>query len=167
MAGSAQATRPSRRKVGWVWFFVILTVLTVTGIVLQLWFNLSQQATPERLMEARRLWDAHGVSDYTLEYLILEKSKDAETYTVKVVQGQVDSAVTGNGRRLKPGEIPFRSVDALFDRAHEWLDASRQPGSPSTYVAAAFDPIDGHPVRLVRSVRSTRERVEITVALRR
>src|SRR5262249_4483768 len=57
--------RPNR---GWIWFFVILIVLTVTSITIMIVYNLRQQLKPEQLAQARALWEQKGPADYDLDY---------------------------------------------------------------------------------------------------
>lgn len=47
----AQGPLPTqrRRSRGWLWFFGILIVLTITSITVQISFNLSQQLTQQKL----------------------------------------------------------------------------------------------------------------------
>src|SRR5437660_4110363 len=68
-AANGSALKP-RRSRGWIWFFVVLGALTVTAIVVQVWFNVQQQLTPEMLAEARAKWKKKGPKDYDLEYLL-------------------------------------------------------------------------------------------------
>jgi len=151
--------RTSKR---WLWFFAILVVLTALGAGLELWFNLSQQLKPERLAEARRLWNEKGPRDYTLEYTINQKGRDLEEGIVHVRQG---GASTTSDRLPKTRAYQFESVEAVFEHMEKDLEADRQPGSPRSFITATFDRNDGHPIRYVRSVSSTRERLEIILRL--
>lgn len=152
----------SQRSRGWVWFFVLLAVLTVTSIAVQLWFNLQQQLTPEHLAAARALWKAKGPSDYDLEYT--KKGSATGYFRVQVRGGKVVSAAM-DGQPLEARLYSFYDMPGLFDDIERFLDLDRSPGSRRTFTKATFDPEDGHLLHYIRSVTSTRQRVEISVRL--
>jgi hypothetical protein len=162
--GNAKSQIAHRKSKRWLWFFAVLVVLTALGAGLDLWFNFAQQLSPERLAEARRLWAEQGPRDYTLEYVINQKGSDLEEGLVHVRNGE---ASTTSDRLPRTRAYQFESVEALFAYLEKDLEASRQPDSPRTFITATFDRNDGHPIRYVRSVSRTRERVEITVTLRK
>jgi hypothetical protein len=145
-----------------VWFFLILGALAAMGITTEIWFNLHQQLTPERLAEARARWRKNGPRDYVLEYAIRrDQTPDParpapEKYTVRVADGKVESPP-------RPGE--FGSMDDLFAAIDRQLAADRESGGPRPFVKATFDPRDGHIVHYVHSVMRTRERLEVSVQL--
>jgi hypothetical protein len=58
-------------------------------------------------------------------------------------------------------------MDSLFLYVADHMQRDEQPGSPRTFTSAGFAGEDGHIVHYVRSVWRTRERLEITVDLRR
>jgi hypothetical protein len=159
MKAASQNTRPRK----WVWFFLLLGTLAVAGVGIEVWSNLQQQLTPEKLAVARALWAEKGPRDYELDYEVKRgdtpdpSPRVGEKYTVRVKDGKADSPP-------RPGE--FGSMDDLFD----WIDArqraDQQPGSPRAFVKPTFDPADGHVEHYVRSVMATRERIEISVTLR-
>jgi hypothetical protein len=162
-----------RSRYGWVWFFVILGVLTAGGIGANVWFNLQQQLTPEQLEAARRVWAEHGPADYRLDFTIKrEVNPDLagtvpKNYSVQV-RGKKPKAVTDpDGRPLKPGEAEFDSMDALFAAIDMQLRADSDPNRPRAFVKATFDGSDGHVKHFVHSVMRTRERLEVTVQLTR
>ncbi len=57
-----------RRNRGWIWYFVILGVLTVAAVGVLVTFNVQQQLKPEQVEAARRLWEAKGPPDYDMTY---------------------------------------------------------------------------------------------------
>jgi len=156
---SSHSTPRSKR---WIWFFIIVTMMGAAGVTAEIWSNLSQQLTPEKLAEARAVWKQKGPRDYDLDYEIKREDnpdpapRTGEKYTVHVKDGQ--------GPR--PGEHDFGSMDDLFDRIDQRLRADRESGGPQPFVKATFDPYDGHVIHYVRSVMKTRERLEVTVTLR-
>src|SRR5436190_4259037 len=86
-----------RRNRGWIWFFVVLTVLAVAAVAINWTYNVRQQLTPEQLKTASDLWAKNGPADYDL---LIEKAyssaySDGETrerIQVKVRNRNVVSA---------------------------------------------------------------------------
>jgi hypothetical protein len=165
---SPLATRHSKR---WVWFFVIVGVMAAAGVAAEVWVNLSQQLTPEKLTAARQLWRDRGPRDYTLEYAVKREynpdpaGRAPDRYTVRVKGGKVESVTDAGGRSLKPGEYEFGSMDALFDAIDEQLKADIAAGGKRPFLRADFDPADGHVTYYRRSVTTTRELLEVVVRL--
>jgi hypothetical protein len=153
----------------WVWFFVVVGTLTVLGAGWAVWSNLNQQLTPEKLAAVRARWETDGPRDYDLEYEIKREAnpdpapRTGERYTVRVRDGRVESVVTADGGWPKAGEFEFGSMDDLFDRIEQRLRADRQPGAPRVFCVVTSH---GDKLHYVRSVMTTRERLEVTVTLR-
>jgi hypothetical protein len=151
---------PSR---SWIWFFLVLGTLAATGLVIEVWSNLNQQLTPEKLASARALWTEKGLHDYFLDYEV--KREDVpdpsplagEKFTVRVKDGKAETPA-------RAGE--FGSMDDLFDWIEGRLRADRESDGPRPFVKGTFAPNDGRVLHYVRSVMRTRERIEITVTLR-
>jgi hypothetical protein len=160
---------PARRNRGWIWFFALLAVLTVAGISLEIWFNLRQQLAPERLTQARRLWEAHWQGrphDYRWEYTVQEYAGSLEVYRIQVHEDKVVSATRQQDDQDVPAETyPYGTMDALFDHIGKLLEGDQKSDGPRVFMTAAFDRRDGHVIRFIRSIRSTRERTEINVKL--
>jgi hypothetical protein len=165
---TSETRRPNRR---WIWFFVALAVLTISGIAWEVWFNQQQQLTPEALAAARRAWNDRQPSDYRLEYSIKRESNPdlagvaPERYEVEVRDGQVRSATDLGGHALRPGQYQFGSMDSLFDFIEGVLRDDAKPDKPRAFVKATFDERDGHVSNYVHSVTRTRERLEVSVKL--
>lgn len=162
------APRRSRR---WIWFFAILAVLAAGGVGFEVWFNVQQQLTPERLAAARAVWERKKPADYDVEYEVRRGDLPDPTggapqrYKVEVRGGRV-RAVTSEGRPMQPGEHEFDSMDALFAYVARQLAADTDTGGSRTFVTADFAGTDGHIIHYVRSVMRTRERLEVTATLR-
>ncbi|GIW80546.1 MAG: hypothetical protein KatS3mg105_2353 [Gemmatales bacterium] len=156
------AAEPIKKNRIWIWYFVLLGILSValTGFLIA--FNLKQQLTLEDLHRARRLWEEKGPKDYDMTYKkIMERS---EVFEVKVRGGNVVS-VTLDGRPIS-GDLKYHSMRALFGYIERFLEMDAKPNSPRTYTVATFDEEDGHLRRYIRSVTATRHRVEIVVDLK-
>ncbi len=161
-ARSPQARRQSR---GWIWYFVILTLVAIGATATVAIYNYNQQLTPGQLEKARKLWDEKGPKDYELRYLTRTGvgTDEQEThYAVVVRGGKVQSVTVNNTIHLKEKQFHRYGMDGLFDDIERFLDYDREPGRPKVYKVARFSPEDGHLVFYVRSVMSGRERVEIT-----
>jgi hypothetical protein len=160
-----------RPRYRWVWFFLVLGVLTAGGIAANVWFNLQQQLTPEQLADARRVWEESGPADYRLDYSIKrEVNPDLagtvpENYSVEVRGKKMIAVTTPEGRLLKPGDVEFDTMDSLFAAIGRQLSADSEPNRPRAFVKATFDGRDGHVKHYVHSVMRTRERLEVTVQL--
>lgn len=168
---------PKRRSRGWVWFFAVLIALTVTAVVVEIWYNVNQQLTPRQVEAARTLWREHGPSDYEIEYIIKrQERKDDQTaprrpgageekITVAVEGGKVVSTIREGGTARKTGEQPFGTMETFFDYVEQQLGADAEPGGPRVFVTAVCDRQNGRILRYIRSVRSTRERLEVITRL--
>jgi hypothetical protein len=153
--------KPRRRSRAWVWFFVILGVLTAAAVSIEVWYNLQQQLTPESLAEARKKWSAKGPPSYHLEYT-LSRIGSTDKYEVEVRGGKVAWAMR-NGQLEEEGQFRYRDMPALFRFIADYLEQDSQPGKPRTYATATFAPDDGHVLHYTRSVMSKRERQEFLV----
>jgi hypothetical protein len=148
--------RPVTRSGKWVWFFLLLGTLAAIGVSIEVWSNLQQQLTPEKVAAARALWAEKGPRDYELDYEV--KRGDApdpsprvgEKYTVVVKNGKVETP---------PGPDKFGSMDDLFDWIGQRLQEDRQSGGPRVFAVLTFK---GDELHYVRSVMKAHERIEIT-----
>jgi hypothetical protein len=144
-----------------MWFFAVLTILTITAIVLQVWYNKHLELTAERLAEARGLWNANGPANYDMQYVI--RTLDSiETFDVEV-RNKKAIAVVCNGQPLEERLYRYSEMPALFGYIEGFLDQDSEPGRPRTLAKATFDVHDGHLLHYVRSVASKRERQEISI----
>lgn len=160
---STAGKRPApRRNSGWVWYLVVLFVLTVAAITTLVTFNLRQQLRPEQLAAAKALWKEKGPRDYDLEYT--KQVQQTELFRSRVRDGKVVAA-TRNGQPLEERLYRYSSVPGLFSDIERFLEIDAEPGRPRTFTVASFNGQDGHPLRYVRRVMGSTERVEITVKL--
>jgi hypothetical protein len=152
-----------RTNHGWIWFFIVLAVLTLAAIAIQIWYNPTVPLTAPLLAEAQARWKEHGPRNYDLDYTI-KKIENTEKFHVQVRNGKVVS-VTMDGRALESRLYPYHTMPALFDFIEEFREQDSQPGRPRTFTSVMFDPVDGHLIHYVRSVAVRRERQEIIVRL--
>lgn len=152
------AERPRNR--GWIWYFVLLAVLTTAATASLIVYNLRQQLQPEQLVEARKLWKEKGPSDYRLDYTV-QKGTDAgkDRYSVLVRGGKVVAASV-NGQEEPAERFRYYGIPALFDFMEDFLEIDTKKGKKN-YSRALFATDDGHPLWYVRRVMGTSERVEI------
>jgi hypothetical protein len=162
---------PPPRNYGWIWYFAVLAVLTVTAISIWIWYSRKQQLKPEQVAKARALWKEHRPSDYDLAYT--KKGSATGTFALEVRNGKVVSVtldgrpITRDDRPLDPVFYPRYDMSGLLDDIDQFLRLDAEPGKPRTFTIAAFDPDDGHLIHYVRRVMGGTERIEITVQLNR
>ena len=129
----------------WIWFFLLLGILAVAGLSVEIWFNLNQQLTPEKLVEAQARWQANGPRDYTIEYEIKQDNnpdpapRTPNRYTVHVENGHVVSATGAGGQPLPAEAVEFGSMDDLFRHVQEQMQGDRAANTGRPFVTATFD----------------------------
>ena len=156
----------------WAWYFGVLALLGAIAVTAPLVVNLRAQLTPEKLEEAEARWRERGPSDYDLHFQERVGSGlgPVERHLVVVRGGKVVRVSRLEGDKEVPEEdLPSSEVQAygvagLFRRIGRHLDEDRQAGARN-YATAAFDPKTGCPLRYVRLVRASRERLEWVVEL--
>jgi len=147
----------------WIWFFVVVIVLSLAAMAALISYNLSLQLKPEQLQAARELWREKGLQSYQLSYTIkrgIEGSKDS--YVVRVRNGRVVSSQV-NGKPEPRERYAFRGMDALFHDVTRFQEMDGEPGRPRTYTRAWFDEKNGAIRKYVRRVMGSHERTEIDV----
>jgi hypothetical protein len=153
---ASQTSRPRK----WVWFFLLLGTLAAVGVGIEVWSNLRQQLTPEKLAAARALWAEKGPRDYELDYEV--KRGDAPDPSPRV--GEKYTVVVKDGKATTPpGPDRFGSMDDLFDWIEQRLRGDRESDGPRVFAVLTFK---GDELHYVRSVMRTRERIEITAKFR-
>jgi hypothetical protein len=165
---ATETSSPVRRPRRWIWYFIILLVLTVVAVSVEVGYNLSHQLKLDQVETAHALWDANRPRDYRLQWT--RKGSSTETYIVWVRDGRVKAAVMlqgdekdeKKGLRLEPRLYESNDMSALFDFIEDFLRQDTQPNSPRAFNRATFDATDGHVVHFVRSVMGKGQRVEIT-----
>jgi hypothetical protein len=162
---------PPQQSYRWIWYFVVLGVLTVSACTILVWYNLRQQLKLEDLVAARAQWLQRRPANYDLTYT--KRGSASGTFFVKVRNGTIVSVtldgreVTQNDKPLDPSRYPRYDMTALMDDIETFLEEDGEPGRPRTYTVATFDPTDGHLIRYVRRVMGSSERIEINVQLKR
>ncbi|MFN4259459.1 MAG: DUF6174 domain-containing protein [Gemmataceae bacterium] len=154
------AERKPRR---WIWYFVVLGVLSVVAVAVPISYNMRLRLTPEQLTAARARWEAHGPRNYRLQYT--KKGGVNETVVVWVRNGQVRAVLVKDhedqpdqmGRLLQARLHPHYGVPALFDDIQRFLDLPQR-----TYMRAQFDPDYGHVTFFSRQVLGTQESITLT-----
>ena len=149
---------------GWKLFFLFLSIMTLTGIGVQIWYNSRQQLTELQLDSARKLWQEKGPRDYDRSYTI-HRIDTRDDYAVQVRGGKVVS-VKRNDFPLEERLFNYHSMHALFGFMEDFLQqdlADSQKLRGRAYSIANFDKTDGHLQRYIRSVMGKHERVEIDI----
>ncbi|HLJ93093.1 MAG TPA: DUF6174 domain-containing protein [Gemmataceae bacterium] len=161
--GAAVNTKSAHNR-GWIWFFVVLVLLTVMGICIQIWYNPTVPLTSSLLAEAEAKWKEHGPLDYDMDYTI-KTLESTEHFHVQVRQGKAVSVVMNDKVPLESRLYTYHTMPALFGFIGEFLEQDSQPNKPRTFSNVLFDAKDGHLIHYVRSVAIRQERVEISVRL--
>jgi hypothetical protein len=158
---------PPRRNRGWLWFFLVLFVLTAAASTTLIVYNLKQQLKAEDLEAAWELWKKKGPASYELVYTVdMNENARPETYVVRVRDKKTESVVRKMADKDEPLErrlYSYYGMDQLFGNISDFMRQDSQPAKPRTYTRAVFDPEDGHIWWYVRRVMGSRERVEIKV----
>jgi hypothetical protein len=154
----------SARSRGWLWFFVVLALLTAAAISVQLWYNPTVPLTPALLAEAETKWKQRGPRDYDMDYTI-KKPESTERFRVQVRDGKAVSVKMNDNLAVESRIYPYHTMPALYEFIGEFMQQDAAPGGPRIFTNVLFDPVDGHLIHYVRSVASKRERVEIIVRL--
>jgi hypothetical protein len=166
MATQESQVKTPRRSARWIWFFVILGTMLVGGVSTEIWFNVNQQLQPEQLAEARQHWREKGPRDYRLIYEVKDEVNPEPAgavplkYAVDVRDGKVTPVDKPSGKF-----VTYGSMDDLFDFVERTLQEDIARGGKRPFTVARFQKTDGHIVHYVRSVMSTRERLDIRVEL--
>jgi hypothetical protein len=177
---------PAPRSRRWIGFFLVLSALALTAIVVPIVYNLSIQLRPEQLADAQRRWRENAPADYDLEYLVKSQDEGGQTqetsYFVQVRAGRVvlvaeDGEVEYVAPSLAvvagPGALSLSSVnprDYGVTALQAQIEAAMRHDESAPrrdFAKADFDPHDGHPYHYVHRVRGTKKRVEWFVKLTR
>jgi hypothetical protein len=152
-----------RRNRGWIWFFVVLIVLTVIVLV---GLNMSirgRQLTLEQLQQARAVWDQKGPRDYNVTWI--QKGSMPGEFHVKVRNGKA-ILVTLAGSALEERLYPNYTMTALFAFIEDFLrEDAKLAKERRTFTTATFDAEDGHVTRFIRRVLGTSEQQDISIDL--
>ena len=163
---SVRSAKPVSRR--WVWYFIVLALMSATAIILPIVYNSSIQLRPAELASAHKRWIANGPRDYDLQYQekITEngESSDSEWY-VKVRGGKV-TEVTCDGEKLSAVDYANLTVDGQLAAIEKGMQLDLAEGVRRNFAKATFDPIDGHPTQYTRRVRGSGDRLEWNVNLK-
>jgi hypothetical protein len=158
---------PPRRRT-WLWFYIVLGILSATGILV-LWATRDlrglEPLTLERLELARQLWQDNGPDEYRLDYR--KRGSVSGTFLVEVRQAKAVSVLM-DGQELPSAQIQNYTMPVLFDELEDLLKQSQKPEQSGTILNVRFHPKDGHIERYIFSfpVTQGRRTLEVTVQLR-
>src|SRR5580700_10860024 len=86
---------PRRKNRRWIWFFAVLTALSVVAVTIIVVYSYSQQLTTDQLAAAQALWQEKGPKSYKTTYIKNIAGQPSERIFVRVEDGLVD-LVTNN-----------------------------------------------------------------------
>src|SRR5687767_5525703 len=95
----------------WIWYFVVLGILTVLATAVLVAYNLGQQLKPEQLETAQRLWREKGPRNYHLVYTVKRNDAEPDRYEVWVSDGRA-TRVLVNG--LEDTRHDYYGMERLF-----------------------------------------------------
>jgi hypothetical protein len=152
-----QTTPPTpHRSRRWVWFFVVLVVLTFLWLGGLWWRSQLLLLTPERLRQARALWEQRRPRNYNLTYT---KGGNAfGTMRVEVRSGKAvavtldDRPIMQDDRPLTPSNYGRYDMDGLFDDIESLLELDTKQPKPRALTVAQFSAEDGHLLLYSRQV---------------
>jgi hypothetical protein len=159
----ATAGAAPKRNRGWLWYFLLLAVLTILATATLATYNLKQQLTPEQLEAAWQLWKEKGPRSYRLLYTIRIDDRPehaVDRYEVWVKDGRATQAIV-NGETSE--RLDWYGMDRLFGFIDTNLERDAKKGQPRVFTTGDFDPTTGALVKYIRRVMGTRERVQVTV----
>ena len=159
-----------QRNRGWIWFFVVLGLLATAAVTINVLYSARQRLTMDQLRAAEDLWDRAGPKDYDL---VIDKTigtgtgdgqKDRDRITV-AVRGGKGRTGTINGQPLDERLLSQYDMAGWLSFVEEFVRQSEMPDAPRTFLSADFDPQTGGLRRFRRSVRTTREWVDVVFQL--
>jgi hypothetical protein len=104
----------------WIWFFAVLLTLGVIAGGIEVWYNLSQQLTPEAVRAAEELWSRSTPPAYNFQYTLHRQDRQPIRYQARVRDRQV-IAVWADDHELEPMLYALHDLPPLFDAVNVWL----------------------------------------------
>jgi hypothetical protein len=163
---------PQPRSRTWIWFFAVLSVLSLAAIIIPLVVVPAVHGlvpvTRENLQAARQLWERHGSRDYDMEYG--KKGSVSGRFKVQVRGGKAVSVIMDDhplDRSSNDRLYDYQTMAAMFDDLENFVEQAGKAGAPPTVLRARFDPVDGHIIRYIYSVTGTPQKIEVSVRLHR
>src|SRR6476660_6753191 len=156
---------PPKKNRKWIWYFAVLTVLTIIATATLAIYNIYQQLKPEKLDAAIALWKEKGPKDYVLIYTAKTKDHSADRddhYVVKVKDGRAYEVLI-NGLAAEERQLAYYGMPRLLQYLERFMEIDAEPGRPKTFLRGDFNAKTGALVRYVRRVMGTRQRLEINV----
>jgi hypothetical protein len=148
----------------------VLGVLAAAAVTINMLYSARQRLTMDELRSAQDRWDRAGPRDYDL---VIDKTIGSATPGGDKTRDRITVEVRGGkGRAGKiNGELLDERLHSEYDMTgwlsfvEEFVRQSEKPDAPRTFLSADFDPQTGALLRFRRSVRTTREWVEVVFQL--
>lgn len=157
---------PQSRSRPWLWYFVLLIVLSLSAVVIQVWYARGRLLTLDKLLAAEQRWREHGPASYDLKYTF-DKAGGKDEYHVEVRGGKVIS-VTRNGQPIEERLYGYSSMPALLGFAEDFMrqdEEKAKQGKYRPYAFGDFHPEMGYLRRFVHG-GTVGDRVEIVTQFR-
>jgi hypothetical protein len=130
----------------------------------------TQPVTREKLVDARRRWEAADILNYNLDFEI--SGAQTGRYAVEVRDGEA-TRVTRNGQPATPGDPHYYTIDGLFQTIEREFEVSEQSARgpavvgaerpTASWVRMRCDDRLGYPVHYVGQIPGRTTSVEIRV----
>lgn len=136
---------PRGRARPWLWYFVLLTVLSVVAVSIQLWYARGRVLTMEKVLAAEQLWRANGPASYDLNYTT-RKGDVTDTYQVQVRKGKAVSVLC-NGKPVEERLNRYSTMPALLSFIEDYMrmdDEAAKEGKRRPYAFGDFNPEMGY-----------------------
>ena len=144
MTVDAASRRPARP---WVWYFVVLTLLSIVAVSIQVWYARGRVLTLDKVLAAEKLWQANGPASYDLKYTTRKgNSTSTDEYQIQVRQGKV-VLLTCNGKPVEERLYRYSTMPALFSFIEEFMrqdDEAAKEGKRRPYAFGDFNPEMGY-----------------------
>jgi hypothetical protein len=154
------------RKRPWLWYFVVLGILSVTAASIQFWYAKGRVLTLDKVLAAEEKWKAHGPASYDLKYTT-RKGDVTDEYQVEVRKGKVVS-LTCNGKPVEERLYHYSTMPALLSFIEDFMrqdDEDAKTGKRRPFAYGDFHPENGY-VRRFAHGQNAANGIEIRAELK-
>ncbi len=156
----------SAKNRNWLWYFLVLAVLTIIATATLATYNIRQQLKSEQLDAAIAIWRAKGPADYVLVYNAKKTEQSGEMndhYVVKVKGGKAYEVLVNGLPLPEERQLAYYGMHRLLQDIERFMELDAEKDRPKTYTRGVFNGKNGALAWYVRRVMGSRQRLEITV----
>ena len=154
---------PRRPARPWLWYFVLLTLLSIVAVSIQVWFARGRVLTMEKVLAAEQLWRTNGPASYDLNYTTRRGNLPVDTFQVQVRNGKAVSVLC-NGKPIEERLNRYWTMPALFSFIEDYMrmdDEAAKEGKRRPYAFGAFNPETGYLLRFAHGQNDALNGIEI------